>query len=200
MKNSIYLSVLTGLALLLGHSVNAQRHMRKEMALSIYGGRTINKDDFFENKKFASKPLVLGMDWVKYYSSESYLKIGLDYSNKPYTNRRVESYLTSVDYAFNFLESRRRWFYLSPVIGIFGGYEKGQLPPDSARIANNIPFRLKERPIVGAQAGLESELYFSNSSCVILGVKMRYSPFAVDDKMFHPTAYVGLRFGFFKGI
>lgn len=192
---ALALSLVVLLILSTGFPLLAQRHIKGQMAFSPHVGLVDNKTS-----------LALGLEVVSYRSSERYFKIGYLYDLKYYpyaegdklntvsTRLSADQHTLSFDYAPFPLYDLSRRFYLNPTAGLHAGFERvneGRRDLASGRITNS------STALIGAQIGVDAEVFFTDKTALVLYFQQRYLPYS-NVAQFHTHAGVGLRFTFFK--
>lgn len=175
----------------------AQRHIKGQRALMPYIGVVDNLHQFNQPVRSARQGYVFGLDMTRYTVDEKYWKIGYQYDVKYYQSAgatlSTDRHTVSFEYALASFHDHRRRFYVSPLLGVHGGFERvnrNRLELDQGRILN------QPTGLIGLQAGVEGEYFVGEHLALVGAVQERYLPYSHVTR-FRTYGTLGLRYSFF---
>ena len=172
-----------------------QRHRKGQYGFSLQAG-IVDRIPQSNTWRADQQGLLVRADWVRYTRPEHYWKVGYQYDRKYYqvsgTSLFSERHTLGFDYAPVSLHDYRRRFYLSPLLGVFTGFElvnqdRRDLPIGLIGSQSQFTF--------GGNAGLEAEVFLAEQLSLLAGFTERWYA-ASELNRLHTQAQVGLRFTF----
>lgn len=195
MKRLYYL-LLVVMGWLQGVPAIGQRHIKGQLAVSPYLG-LVDNIPALAHLKANGNGYAVGLNLIRYTKHETFWQIGYQYDVKYYeavgNTLSTDRHTVNFDYSVTTLHDHRRRFYVSPMVGFHGGFE---------RINGNNPDlpqgRILNQPsgLIGLQSGLDSEWFITERTALSVGIEERYLPYSTVS-IFRTYGRIGVRFSFF---
>lgn len=188
--------VVTVLTVVIPRPALAQRHIKGQWGITPVAGVMDRLP--LGSLRAPGQGVAAGLDLLRYGKKERYWKVGYLYDRKYYDalgqTLSTDRHTLVFSVAPFQLANKSRSFYLVPVVGVYGGFERIN------RNVRDLPEgRLLNVPtgLAGVQAGLEGEFYLTSQTALYASWQTRYLPFSTLSQ-FRTFGLLGVRFTFFN--
>lgn len=192
----LFFFVVTVLIVGISRPACAQRHIKGQWGITPFVGVMDRLPT--GSLRVPGQGFAAGLDLLRYGQKERYWKVGYLYDRKYYdamgqtlSSDRHSLVLSVAPYQ---LTNKNRSFYLVPIVGVYGGFERIN------RNVRELPEgRLLNAPtgLAGVQAGAEGEFYVTDQTALYASWQTRYLPFS-SLSQFRTFGLLGVRFTFFN--